>query len=169
MFHSMLRDPVLDSLFHAVRSGAFDRAVRGFGGASASATETPAINAWREEGHVVVEAEVPGYRMEDLDLEISRDGLVLRGERTVTAPEGATTLRQERAVVRRGAFERTLRLPDEVDLDAVRASLDHGVLRIVLPLHAAVRPRRIEIRPAGALPEGRPESTAGAEPIVTTD
>lgn len=105
----------------------------------------PAINAWQDDNALHVEAELPGYRMEDVDILAEDDTLTIRGTRQIATPEGATVLRGERAS---GSFERTLTLPVPINVEAVSASLRDGVLRVTLPVTPEVKPRKIAIQGA---------------------
>jgi HSP20 family protein len=102
----------------------------------------PPLNAWQDENALHVEAELPGYRLEDVEITAQDETLTIRGQRRIETPEGATALRTER---HSGAFERTITLPVTVDLDNVQASLRDGVLHVSLPLTPEVKPRRIQI------------------------
>lgn len=113
----------------------------GFG--VARPTGVPAINAWQDEGSVHVEAELPGYRLEDIEILAQDDALTLRGTREIAPPEGGTLLRGERAS---GSFERTMSLPVQVDVERVAATLRDGVLHVTLPLTPEVRPRRVAVQ-----------------------
>ena len=97
---------------------------------------------------VTVHMDVPGLRVEDLDIELENDVLTVRGERTypyATEDEQAWQ-RVERGF---GRFERSLRVPAGLDRDAVAAELVDGVLTIRIPKPEALKPRRIEIQTAG--------------------
>lgn len=108
----------------------------------AQTTPLPPLNAWQDENALHVEAELPGYRLEDVEITAQDETLTIRGQRRIEAPEGATALRTER---HNGAFERSVSLPVAVDLDNVQASLRDGVLHVTLPLTPEVKPRRIQI------------------------
>ena len=118
-------------------------AARPFAGGPFTGAGVPAINLWRTDDAFHAEAELPGYRMEDIEILTTEDSLTLRGTRQITTPENASVLRAERAA---GAFERTVSLPVGIDVDRVGATLRDGVLRITLPLAAEVRPRRVSIQ-----------------------
>ena len=126
----------------------------------------PSLNLWREQDALFAEAEIPGFRMEDIEVLATERALLIRGQRSTNKPENATPIRLERTTNR---FERTLRMPVEIDSDAVEATLTNGVLRIRMPLGETARPRRVEIKaigsgPAkGALPAGASESGAPAD------
>jgi len=117
--------------------------------ASASSRGWPGMNMWRAGDNIVAEAEIPGFRMEDIEVLANEHTLTLRGQRQNSAPDNATALRLERSVSR---FERSLRLPLEINPDQVRATLANGVLRVTLPIAEAARPKRIQIQALGSHP-----------------
>lgn len=98
---------------------------------------------FREDGdRYVVNADLPGLSAEELELQVAGRQLLIRGKRTIKAPEGFTLQHRERAS---WSFERTLVLPEDVDTEAVGASLRDGVLEVSLPRVAQVQSRRIEV------------------------
>lgn len=107
----------------------------------------PLINVWSDGDALHLDAELPGLSIEDIELTVQDDELTLSGQH-VAAPvdEGVTMLHEERRIA---AFERRLKLPFEVDADAVTAELKHGVLHVTLPRSEAVKPRRIPVQLAG--------------------
>lgn len=100
-----------------------------------------AVDVVDEDDQFVVKAELPGFEAEDLDLTYSEGRLSIAADR-VEAIE-TDFVRNER----RTAVERTIRLPDPVDADAIDADLDDlGVLRVTLPKEAPEEVgKRIEI------------------------
>lgn len=104
---------------------------------------TPALNLWEDENNIYAESEVPGVSRDDLDVEVLGRKLTIRGERKADAPDGATTHRKER---RHGAFERVVELPSEIDVARVEAALEDGILRLTLPKHEGVKPRKVNIK-----------------------
>jgi HSP20 family protein len=101
-----------------------------------------ALNVWEDEGHVYVEAELPGVKADDLDVSVVDDELTLKGKRSEDAPEKAAFHRRERGL---GEFTRMLRLPSPVNADQVQASLDNGVLLLTLPKAESAKPRKIKV------------------------
>jgi len=112
-------------------------------GAAAAPAFAPAMNVWEDEGHYVIEADVPGFRMTDIEVSVLGDEVTIKGARTGATPENATLLRRER---RDGEFERTFTLPKALASDKVEATLNDGVLRVTLPLTPEAQPRRIEVK-----------------------
>src|SRR4051812_8262515 len=87
---------------------------------------------------------LPGIRGEDLDIELENDILSIRGDRRF-AYEGrgdAAIRRIERGF---GRFERSLRVPQGLNPDAVQAELAHGVLQLRIPRPESLKPHRIPI------------------------
>lgn len=98
---------------------------------------------FREDGdRYVVYADLPGLAPEDLEVHVAGRQLSVSGKRTISTPEGFELKHRERAAT---SFERTLVLPEDVDADAVQASLRDGVLEVSLPRVAQVQSRRIEV------------------------
>jgi len=106
----------------------------------------PPVNAWSDEQNFYVEAELPGFKLDDLELYVT-DGrmLTIKGQRAECSPEQSKWFRRERGC---GTFQRTIDLPGQVQEEAVEASLKHGVLTITLPKAAEIRPRKIGVKSA---------------------
>lgn len=99
----------------------------------------PALNIHQTETAVVIEAAVPGYKEDEIDVEVKDDILTIRGEKKheeEAKKEGY--LRREFAY---GRFERSLGLPDNVKSDAVNAELKDGTLTISLPKIEPEKPK----------------------------
>jgi HSP20 family protein len=87
--------------------------------------------------------DLPGIQREEVDVNTVGDELVVSGQRRrPELPEGSEVLRAERS---HGRFRRALRLPADVDVDAIRARLVDGVLEIALPRKGTVESRSVEI------------------------
>jgi len=84
------------------------------------------VDISEEDDHVLVDAEMPGFKNEEIDVSISDDLLSIQAERTSEAPKGRPYL-QERRFTR---LQRTFRLPSAVDPNSVEAKLEGGVLHM---------------------------------------
>lgn len=93
----------------------------------------------------VLRADVPGLTEADFQISVAGSTVTLKGERKLTAPEGHSVHRRERAEVR---FAKSFELPARVDADKVTATLKHGVLTLTLPRAAEVQPRQISVKAA---------------------
>jgi HSP20 family protein len=106
----------------------------------------PQVEVAERGGNLVVRADLPGMRREDIHLEIHNDFLVLRGERRQEQEQTEGGIyRSERSY---GQFYRTVPLPEGVNPDQARASFKDGVLEVTLPLpqQEPRQGRRIEIQ-----------------------
>ena len=105
----------------------------------------PAINAWEDEQAISIEAELPGFALDDIEITMTGRTLTLSGKREAELPQGSAFIRRERP---QGRFSRTLTLNTDIDSAKIIASLDKGVLRITLPKAESVKVRRIEVKSA---------------------
>ena len=103
----------------------------------------PSLNIWEEDTKLCVETEVPGLKLDDLELYVDGNELTVKGQRQDVREEGVSFHRRERGV---GPFSRVVRLPVEVDADKVEATLRNGVLTITLPKAQSVLPHRIAVK-----------------------
>lgn len=109
-----------------------------------TASGYPAINIWTNEEGQFVSAEMPGVRVEDIDIRVEGDTLTISGERGADEiPEGAQFHRKERGF---GKFLRAIQLPFAVDVDKVEADFKNGFLNIRLPKTEAEKPKLISIK-----------------------
>jgi HSP20 family protein len=109
-----------------------------------TAPSYPALKVWADEESVLVTAEMPGVRVEDLDIHIEEGSITLSGERVQEdIPENVSFHRRER---RYGKFSRSLSLPFRIDADKVDAILKNGVLTLTLPRAEEDKPRKLEIK-----------------------
>ena len=109
-----------------------------------SAPSYPALNIWTNEDGQLVSAEMPGVRVEDIDINVDGYTLTIAGERSSDeVPENAVYLRRERGF---GKFSRAIQLPFAVDASKVEATFKDGVLKISLPKVEAEKPKQISIK-----------------------
>ena len=118
-----------------------DRFSRQVFGTAARPTVMP-LDAWREGDDFVVELDLPGVRPERIDIDVERNVLTVRAERTGHLPEGADPVAAERQW---GVFSRQLVLGDSLDTESVHADYTAGVLTLRIPIAARAKPRRISL------------------------
>jgi HSP20 family protein len=111
------------------------------------ASFAPPADLVEDEEGITVHLDVPGVRAEDLEIELENDVLVVRGARPFPyrgeGAEGAVVRRTERGF---GRFERSLRVAQGLDPNAVQASLHDGVLTLRIPKPEQLKPHRIEVK-----------------------
>ena len=108
-----------------------------------AAAFVPAADVTVSDGDLVLTMDVPGLSGDDLSIELEDGYLTVHGERTrPQLAEGTAYVRAERPV---GTFERRFRVPRDVDPDAITASVDHGVLSLIIPKPDRMKPKTIPI------------------------
>lgn len=95
-----------------------------------------------DEEYLVI-MDLPGLSSEDVQATFHEDVLTLKGKRAVEIPQGYKTHRQEREAIE---FEQSFKLPAEIDVSKVDATVKNGVLTVTLPKLPASRPRQIEVK-----------------------
>jgi HSP20 family protein len=106
----------------------------------------PPINVFSDKNGLVVRAEIPGFKRDQIKLEIEPRRLTLQGE---TEPAGEASKgsyhRRER---RCGKFARSIQLPEGLDTEKAAAECRNGILTVHIPNAAVLQPRRIEVAAA---------------------
>jgi HSP20 family protein len=103
----------------------------------------PAVDLYEEKDNLVVTAELPGMKKEEIDISLHDGNLTIAGERKVEKQYGEKeTQRSERFF---GRFQRTVSLPKGVDAGAVKAAYKDGVLTVTLPKSPEAKPKQIEV------------------------
>jgi HSP20 family protein len=105
---------------------------------------TPPVDIYETEGReVVLKADLPGLRREDISLTVENSTLTIRGERR--RDEGIKEEGYHRIERAYGSFSRSFTLPATVDASRVRAEYRDGVLSVSLPFREEARPRQIQV------------------------
>lgn len=139
----------LDRLFDAMLVNPFGRRLFDsdlFRRGSLFGEVTPRLDMVETPAALEVTVELPGMKEEDIDITVGEGVVTIRGEKKLEREqtEGGCHL-SERSY---GSFSRTLPLPDTVDVDAIEASYDRGVLTLTMPKREPSEParRKIEIK-----------------------
>jgi HSP20 family protein len=104
----------------------------------------PAVDLYQDKDNVIVKAELPGMKKEDIDVSLHDGALSISGERKSEQKfEDAGTYRSERFV---GRFHRTITLPSPVSTDKVKAEYKDGILTVTLPKTEEAKPKQIEVK-----------------------
>jgi len=103
----------------------------------------PALDVYETDGEVVVKAELPGVKKEDVEVLVRDNNLIIRGEKKEEKEEKTETYHRVERVY--GKFERVVALPAEVKLEGVKAEFKDGVLEIRLPKEKTSREAKIGI------------------------
>ena len=109
-----------------------DRMFRGNGFETQIQSWVPTMDVRRCNGSLVVSAELPGVKKEEVKVEITDDALVITGERKQEHKEDHEGYhRSERTY---GSFYRSIPLPEGAKTDQVKADLKDGVLKVSIPM-----------------------------------
>lgn len=104
----------------------------------------PAINIYGQGDSVILTAEVPGVRPDELDLTILNDSVTLKGRREqADIPQNGRMYRRERVG---GEFVRTVTLPESINLNSVQAQYRNGVLRVHMEKAEQAKAKKIQIK-----------------------
>jgi HSP20 family protein len=106
---------------------------------------TPAVDVSENDQAIVMTAELPGMKEEDVDLVLRDDMLTVRGEKKSEREEEKENYHLSER--RYGSFERTFRLPEMADAEHIKAAIEDGVLTVTIPKkpEAKVAEKKIKI------------------------
>lgn len=111
---------------------------------SAEGIISPNVDIFDRGGELVIQVEVPGTNRNDIDLTLTDDRLIIKGEiRRIEGVREEDYILNERSF---GQFTRTINLPTDVDKSSVKANLKDGILEIVLNRKTEAKPREIKIQ-----------------------
>lgn len=106
----------------------------------------PAMDAYETEQAYVIELDVPGSSMDQIEITHLGDTLTIKGKQEASSESSErNVLRRER---RAGEFARTIRFTDGVSFEKAEATLVNGVLKLTLPKPAQATPRKIAVKGA---------------------
>lgn len=112
--------------------------------ANGGTTGQLALDLYQTDNEVVVKANIPGIRPEDIDISVSGDTLTIQGEvREEQESEEKQYMVRER---RYASFARSITLPSAVEADKATAEFENGVLILSLPKVEEVKPKRIAVK-----------------------
>src|SRR5271165_4498603 len=116
----------------------------------------PAVDIYETEQELVVKADIPDIKPEELDIRVENNLLTIRGERKFEKKVNEDNyLRVERAY---GSFSRSFSLANTVKTEAIKADYKNGVLTLTIPKREEAKPKQIKVTvegPAIAAAAGR--------------
>jgi HSP20 family protein len=131
----------MESLFNL----ALGRFTEGSNGRSSQLLEGwfPAVDVFEDKDNLLVKAELPGLKKEDIEISLQDGFLTLSGERKHEEKhKDAQVYRTERW---EGRFHRSVSLPCRVEADKITATYNEGVLSVTLPKSEDAKPKQIPI------------------------
>lgn len=128
----------------------FDTLLSRLAGRQPGASGVMPVDAFRRGNDVWVHMDLPGVKVEDLDITVERNVLTVAAERQWRREDGDQYYFGERY---RGGFRRQIQLGDGLDLDHLEADLHDGVLTIRIPVAEKAKPRKVTIGESRRSPE----------------
>lgn len=122
-----------------------------FSQSSQAIARIPAMNIHEAEGKYVVEAAVPGFKEDEIEIEAGEDYLTIKGEKKeekVGSSAGEKDKKFHKREFSYGSFERTVAFPASIDEEKIEATLKDGTLEITIPQKAPAKPKVRKIRVA---------------------
>jgi HSP20 family molecular chaperone IbpA len=102
---------------------------------------TPLVDIYENDDEILLHAEMPGVKKEDISVNIDNGSLTLSGLRTI-ARDGSTDWEEFGDV----EFQRAFSVPQTIDVNKVQAELKDGILALHLPKSEAAKPRMVDIK-----------------------
>ena len=104
----------------------------------------PAVDMYQTDDEVVVKVALPGFKADEVQINVTGDVLSLRGElkREQEEKDKAWHIREHRW----GSFERSVALPTQVKANGANADFENGILTISLPKAEEVKPKTISVK-----------------------
>ncbi len=103
----------------------------------------PPVDIAEEKDRILITAELPGFKEDQIEIQTENGMLTLRGERKFEKEtDGRSYHRVERSY---GQFVRSFSLPNNVDREKIRADFSNGLLKVELPKREDAKPRTIKI------------------------
>ncbi len=103
----------------------------------------PVVDVYETDQELVVKAELPGVKKENVEVSIRDNTLYIRGEKKEEKEEKTEAYHRVERVY--GKFERVLPLPTDVKVESAKAEFKDGVLEIRIPKAEGAKERKIEI------------------------
>lgn len=108
-----------------------------------SGTWSPSVDIYETENALVLSAEVPGMKEDEIEIKIEDNTLILQGERKFEKETKEENYhRIERSY---GSFYRSFTLPNSIDQDKIQAEHENGILKITMPKKPELKPRKVKV------------------------
>jgi HSP20 family protein len=104
----------------------------------------PNVDMINKKNEIVVKAQLPGVKKEDVDLTISSDSVTIRGESKEEEEEKKENYYYSECTY--GSFLRTVPLPSEINIDKAKAAFKNGELKITLPKLEEAKAKDVKVK-----------------------
>jgi HSP20 family protein len=108
----------------------------------AGETYQPTVDIWESDETLVLQADVPGVKKDDVEINLDKDVLTISGRVSLGDYDGLRPVYSEFGV---GNFFRRFSLGETIDQPAITADMNEGVLTVTLPKRERAQPRKITV------------------------
>ena len=129
---------------HGEMDDLFGGFFRGFDGPFAGCKAWPAVDVAEEEDAIIVRAEVPGCKADDIDISVHGNVLTISGEKKLSEEKKERGYYHVESTY--GSFRRELTLPTDVDPSKIDATCKNGVLSVTLPKAEKAKAIKVKIK-----------------------
>ena len=124
----------------------FDDFTRGWPSLGGTAQLAPSMDVTETDKEIELTAELPGLQEKDVQINVADNVLTIKGEKKAEKEEKDKNYRLvERSY---GAFSRSVELPKGAKADQIKATLDKGVLKVLVPMAEKAEPKKIAVKAA---------------------
>jgi HSP20 family protein len=113
-----------------------------------TAAFVPPVDIYEDEHKLALKIEIPGVRLEDLDVRMENNTLTVKGERNFQSEGKEENF--HRVERRYGSFYRAFTVPNTIDPESIKAEYDAGILRLELQKKPESKPKQIKVNVASA-------------------
>jgi HSP20 family molecular chaperone IbpA len=114
-----------------------------FGNWGVKNSTIPSVDVYEDEKAYYLEAELPGYTVEDVNIHVEKHVLHISSEKINEKKENKKFLVRERGYVK---FDRSFTLPEGINEDQIEAEFNNGILKVTLPKTPVEQPKKIEVK-----------------------
>ena len=150
MNNLMLRDPLLQDPVNNLLPSVFSRQLNrlfqspfSWDTGLSNSVNTPPVNVYETKDEYVFQAELTGWRRDEVSVNFENQTLMLSGQHELMDDDNRQYHRVEGFF---GQFTRAFTVPTAIDFDRIAAELTNGILTIRLPKREETKPRQIEVK-----------------------
>ena len=114
-----------------------------FGNWGVKNSTIPSVDVFEDEKAYYLEAELPGYTVDDVNIHVEKHVLHISSEKVNEKKENKKFLVRERGYVK---FDRSFTLPEGINEDQIEAESNNGILTVTLPKTPIEQPKKVEVK-----------------------
>lgn len=104
---------------------------------------SPVVDVYEDQDNIILRAELPGMKQDEIDIDLTGDTLTIHGERKFADEEHRDNyVRVERAY---GEFKRSFTIGVPIQADKVKATYKDGILEVTIPKAEEVKPKKVKV------------------------